>query len=121
MPICPPVLALRKAELGFSPHTSNWGQAAPTHALTTLQTGYTNGKFVEQRCPHMLGLSPGPALVVCALERGVRSEHVAGCYCSLDSVVVGGFLQGRVAAVSLEVMRDRVAFNQSELMIEGKK
>ena len=48
-----------------------------------------------------------------ALERSVRSEHIAGCYCCLDSVVVGGFLQGRVAAVSLEVMRERDAFNQN--------
>ena len=56
-----------------------------------------------------------------ALERGVRSEHVAGCYCCLDSVVVGGFLQGHVAAVSLEVMRERDAFNQSKLKMEGKK
>ena len=63
MPTCPPVLALRKAELGFSPYTSNWGKAAPTHALTILQTGYTNGKFVEQRCTDMLGLSPGALCV----------------------------------------------------------
>ena len=32
-----------------------------------------------------------------------------------------GFLQERVAAVSLEVMRERDAFNQSELKIDGKK
>ena len=40
-----------------------------------------------------------------ALERGVRFGHVAGCCCCLDSVVVGGFLQGRVAAVSLDATK----------------
>ena len=55
-----------------------------------------------------------PMQTTSALERSVRSEHMAGCCCCLDSVVVGGFLQGRVAAVSLEVMRERDAFNQND-------